>query len=189
MILAKCNIVPKSFADIQISSVSVEDSGRPQLIAGQLQEFRTVIIPIMHKETKNSFHFSPQTATSWARCFGKKADRSGMEKFGARARTNSMKNLLSMSAQGSAQQMNMRNMSHSILILCCSLILAGFIITVPVAYYMMNSWLQNFVFRINISVKVFVIAVLVSMIIAWLTVGYKSIKAAIANPVKSLRTE
>jgi ABC-type antimicrobial peptide transport system permease subunit len=69
------------------------------------------------------------------------------------------------------------------------LILTGFVLAVPVAYYMMNSWLENFVFRINISVKVFAIAILVSIMIAWITVGYKSVKAALANPVKSLRTE
>jgi ABC-type antimicrobial peptide transport system permease subunit len=69
------------------------------------------------------------------------------------------------------------------------LILIGFLIAAPVAYYMMNSWLTNFVFRINIGAKVFVIAILMSVIIAWITVGYKSIKAALANPVKSLRTE
>jgi putative ABC transport system permease protein len=69
------------------------------------------------------------------------------------------------------------------------LILVGFVVAIPVAYFMMSNWLQNFVFRIKIAPGVFLIAVLISIIIAWLAVGYKSIKAAIANPVKSLRTE
>ena len=69
------------------------------------------------------FHFSSHTATSCTICFGKKVDRSGREKFGARARMNSAKNLLSMRAHGSAQQINMQNMSHLIFIFCCSLIL------------------------------------------------------------------
>lgn len=69
------------------------------------------------------------------------------------------------------------------------LIVIGFIVAVPVAWYMMTSWLTNFAYRININAKVFAIAIGVSIIIAWITVGYKSIKAAIANPVKSLRTE
>ena len=69
------------------------------------------------------------------------------------------------------------------------LILAGFVIAVPVGWYMMNTWLQNFVFRIKITPGVFLIAVAISILIAWLAVGYKSIKAAIANPVKSLRSE
>lgn len=69
------------------------------------------------------------------------------------------------------------------------LIIVAFVIAAPVAYYMMSGWLDNFAFRIHLGVKVFLVAVAVSIIIAWLTVGYKSIKAAIANPVKSLRTE
>ena len=69
------------------------------------------------------------------------------------------------------------------------LIVTGFAVAVPVAWYMMNEWLTNFVYRININAKVFAIAILISIIIAWITVGYKSVKAALANPVKSLRTE
>jgi putative ABC transport system permease protein len=69
------------------------------------------------------------------------------------------------------------------------LILIGFLVASPVAWYMMNSWLANFAYRININAQVFAIAIIISIIIAWITVGYKSIKAALANPVKSLRTE
>jgi putative ABC transport system permease protein len=69
------------------------------------------------------------------------------------------------------------------------LIAVGFIIAVPVSYYMMNNWLQDFAFRIKINAGMFLIVILLSVIIAWITVGYISIKAAIANPVKSLRTE
>ncbi len=69
------------------------------------------------------------------------------------------------------------------------LILIGFLIAAPTAYYMMNSWLQNFVFRTNITAGAFIIAILLSVIIAWVTVGYKSIKAALQNPVNSLKTE
>jgi putative ABC transport system permease protein len=69
------------------------------------------------------------------------------------------------------------------------LIIIAFAVAVPVAYYMMNNWLNNFAFRINITVWVFALAILASVIIAWITVGYKSIKAALANPVKSLRSE
>ncbi|MEO7961337.1 MAG: FtsX-like permease family protein, partial [Ginsengibacter sp.] len=69
------------------------------------------------------------------------------------------------------------------------LILVGFIVAAPVAWYMMDGWLQNFVFRIKISWTIFAVAILVSVFIAWLAVGYKSVKAAIANPVKSLRSE
>ncbi len=69
------------------------------------------------------------------------------------------------------------------------LILIGSVIAIPVAYLLMNHWLQNFTFRIKMSVGIFLIAILISVIIAWIAVGYKSIKAAVANPVKSLRSE
>ncbi|TSJ43041.1 FtsX-like permease family protein [Mucilaginibacter corticis] len=70
-----------------------------------------------------------------------------------------------------------------------ALITVSFLIATPLAYYMMNSWLQNFVFRIPLSATVFILAIAASIIIAWLTVGYKAITAALANPVKSLRSE
>lgn len=69
------------------------------------------------------------------------------------------------------------------------LITIAFLVAAPVAWYLMNNWLKNFVFRIDIGVGVFVLSILTSIIIAWVTVGYKSIRAATANPVKSLRTE
>ncbi len=69
------------------------------------------------------------------------------------------------------------------------LIIIGFLIAAPLAYYMMNSWLQNFQFHINISAAVFIMAIVASIMIAWITVGYKSIKAALRNPVDSLKTE
>jgi ABC-type antimicrobial peptide transport system permease subunit len=69
------------------------------------------------------------------------------------------------------------------------LIIVGFLIAAPLAYYMMTNWLQNFVFRIDITAGVFLIAILASIIIAWITVGYKSLKAAFRNPVDCLKTE
>lgn len=65
----------------------------------------------------------------------------------------------------------------------------AFLIAMPTAWYIMTNWLQDFVYRINLSAWIFVLAIVSSIIIAWLTVGYKSIKAALANPVKSLRSE
>ncbi|HMI79363.1 MAG TPA: ABC transporter permease [Ferruginibacter sp.] len=69
------------------------------------------------------------------------------------------------------------------------LISIAFVIAAPLAYFMMKSWLQDFEYRIELGVGVFIIAVMISVTIAWATVGYKAVKAAIANPVKSLRTE
>jgi putative ABC transport system permease protein len=65
----------------------------------------------------------------------------------------------------------------------------SFLIAVPVSWYMMSGYLQTFVYRINITVDVFLLAVVSSIILAWLTVGYKAVKAALANPVSSMRSE
>ena len=69
------------------------------------------------------------------------------------------------------------------------LVFVAIIIATPVAWLAMNNWLQDFAYRINISWWMFGIAGLVAILIALFTVSFKAIKAAIANPVKSLRTE
>lgn len=69
------------------------------------------------------------------------------------------------------------------------LIIMSSILAVPVAWFLMSGWLQNFVYRISLNAWIFVLAIAVSLIIAWLTVGYKAIKAALVNPVRSLRSE
>jgi len=69
------------------------------------------------------------------------------------------------------------------------LISIAFIVAVPVGYYFVNRWLQNFAYRINISWWMFALAGLLVIAVALLTMSFQAIKAAIANPVKSLRTE
>jgi ABC-type antimicrobial peptide transport system permease subunit len=69
------------------------------------------------------------------------------------------------------------------------LIVIAFLIAAPIDYYFMHKWLQKFAYRINISAGIFLLTILVSVTIAWLTVGYQAIKAAVANPVNSLRSE
>ena len=69
------------------------------------------------------------------------------------------------------------------------LVAVSCIVAFPVAWWMMNSWLKNYQYRITISWWIFVAAGIVSILIAILTVSFQAIKAAIANPVKSLRTE
>ncbi len=69
------------------------------------------------------------------------------------------------------------------------LISVAFLLAAPAAWYLMNTWLENFVYKINIGVDVFIIAIVASVLIAWITVGYKAFSAARANPVKSLRSE
>ena len=69
------------------------------------------------------------------------------------------------------------------------LILIAFVLAVPLAWYLMSSWLQEFAYRIELDAKVFLLAGLIAVLISWVTVSYQSIKAAIANPIKSLRSE
>ncbi len=69
------------------------------------------------------------------------------------------------------------------------LIVVAFIIASPIAWYYMHQWLQQYTYRITINIWFFAGTIGCALVIAWLTVGYTAIKAAIANPVKSLRTE
>jgi ABC-type antimicrobial peptide transport system permease subunit len=69
------------------------------------------------------------------------------------------------------------------------LIAIAFVIASPVAWYFMNNWLQDYVYRINISWWTFLLGGSFAIVIALATISFQAIKAAIANPVKSLRTE
>ncbi len=69
------------------------------------------------------------------------------------------------------------------------LICISFIMAAPLAYYFMHVWLENFTFRISIGAGIFILTIVVSVSIAWITVGYRALRAAMANPVKSLRAE
>jgi ABC-type antimicrobial peptide transport system permease subunit len=69
------------------------------------------------------------------------------------------------------------------------LVVIAFVIAAPVAYLIMNRWLQDYAYRINISWWIFIAAGLLAVVIALVTISVQAIKAAIANPVKSLRTE
>jgi putative ABC transport system permease protein len=69
------------------------------------------------------------------------------------------------------------------------LVLIASIIAFPIAWLGMNKWLQDFAYRIHISWWVFAVAGIAALLIALLTVSFQAIKAAVANPVKSLRTE
>jgi putative ABC transport system permease protein len=69
------------------------------------------------------------------------------------------------------------------------LVFVSFIIAFPLAFLLMNKWLQDFAYRTEINSQVFVLAALITTCIALLTISFKSIKAATANPIKSLRTE
>jgi len=69
------------------------------------------------------------------------------------------------------------------------LVVIAFLIAAPLAYFAMQRWLQDFAYRTALSPTVFVLAGLLAMLIAWLTVSYQAIKAALTNPVEALRYE
>ena len=69
------------------------------------------------------------------------------------------------------------------------LVMISCVIACPVALYFLNNWLQKYNYRISISPFVFVIAGTTAIMITIITISFQAIKAAIANPVKSLRTE
>ncbi len=69
------------------------------------------------------------------------------------------------------------------------LVLVAFVIASPVAWFIMHNWLQDFAYRINISAWIFIAAGFLAVVIALATISFQAIKAAVANPVESLRTE
>ncbi len=69
------------------------------------------------------------------------------------------------------------------------LVMVAFLLSIPVAYYAMQEWLSNFAYHIDLSIGIFAIAGVAALMIAWLTVSYQSIRAALANPATSLKTE
>lgn len=69
------------------------------------------------------------------------------------------------------------------------LIAIAFVVAAPVAWYVMHSWLNNFAYQVNIGPGIFLVGLIVSFMIAAFTIAYQSVKAALANPLQSLRTE
>ncbi|MEO5910826.1 MAG: FtsX-like permease family protein, partial [Pelobium sp.] len=69
------------------------------------------------------------------------------------------------------------------------LVLVALVIATPIAWFGMHYWLQEFAYQIDIAWWVFVLAGMLAMLIAFITISFQAIKAALANPIKSLRTE
>ena len=69
------------------------------------------------------------------------------------------------------------------------LVLVASAISFPIAWWVMSSWLRNFAYKINMGWWVFALAGILAMLIALITVSFQAIKAAVTNPVKSLRSE
>ncbi len=69
------------------------------------------------------------------------------------------------------------------------LVTAGIVIAIPVAWYLMSDWLQNYVYRTNIGVPLIILASLLTIAITFITISYKAYQAAVMNPATSLKTE
>lgn len=69
------------------------------------------------------------------------------------------------------------------------LVVVAFLMAAPIAWWAMDTWLQNYKFRINLGLEVFAFAIGFTLLIAFLTVSYEAAKAALTNPIKSLRSE
>jgi putative ABC transport system permease protein len=69
------------------------------------------------------------------------------------------------------------------------LVLISIIIATPIAWYVMNRWLENFAYRVEIQVWIFILAGLIALSIAVFTISYQSLKSALINPVSSLKNE
>jgi len=106
----------------------------------------------------------------------------GLATFIAEQRTKEIgiRKVLGASVQGIVQMLSKDFMK---------LVAISFVIAAPLAWYFMNKWLQDFAYRVSISWWIFVAAGLAALLIALLTVSFQAIRAAISNPVKSLRTE
>jgi Na+-transporting NADH:ubiquinone oxidoreductase subunit NqrD len=69
------------------------------------------------------------------------------------------------------------------------LIVVAFLIAAPVSWYVMDQWLEGFAYNVDIHWSVFAIAIVTTLVIALGTVSYRAVRAAVANPVDTLRTE
>jgi putative ABC transport system permease protein len=69
------------------------------------------------------------------------------------------------------------------------LILIAFLFALPVAWFAVEWWLKNYTYKVDLGITVYLLAGIGAFVVAWLTIGYQSIKAATANPVESLRSE
>jgi len=69
------------------------------------------------------------------------------------------------------------------------LVVISIVIASPIAWWAMNNWLQAFAYRMQIQWWIFALAGIIAILIAFVTISFQSIKAALANPVKSLRSE
>ena len=69
------------------------------------------------------------------------------------------------------------------------LVILAILIATPIGWYVMNRWLEDFAYHLKLNWTIFFVAGIIALVIAAITISYQSLKAALSNPVKSLRTE
>jgi putative ABC transport system permease protein len=69
------------------------------------------------------------------------------------------------------------------------LVLIAFVLSTPLAWWAVSKWLEDYQYKVEIGWGIFALAGIISLAIAWITMSFQSIKAALSNPVKSLRNE
>jgi putative ABC transport system permease protein len=84
---------------------------------------------------------------------------------------------------------SLRNIFHLLTDQFIKLVLISFVLAIPVSWYIMQKWLEDYKYKVDIGWKVFAISGVLSLVIALLTVSYQSIRAALANPATNLRSE
>jgi putative ABC transport system permease protein len=84
---------------------------------------------------------------------------------------------------------SLKNIFNLLTIDFVKLVMLSIVIAVPLAWYAMRQWLQDFAYRVDITWQVFAAAGLVALLIALFTISYQSVRAGLLNPVKSLRSE
>lgn len=153
-----------------------------ELVVGQPMEysFNDEMVTSMHRqETKFQRMFSYLTIVAIViACLG----LFGLASFTAEQRTKEIgiRKVLGASVQGLVSLLSKDFLK---------LVVIAILIATPLAWYFMHNWLQDFVYRVALTWWVFVIAGVLALLIALLTVSFQAIRAAVANPVKSLRTE
>jgi putative ABC transport system permease protein len=69
------------------------------------------------------------------------------------------------------------------------LLVVGFVLALPASWYLANQWLENFTYRTSVDAITYAISFALVLLVVTLTIGYQALKASLANPVKSLRSE
>jgi putative ABC transport system permease protein len=68
-------------------------------------------------------------------------------------------------------------------------VVVAIVVAVPITWWSMNKWLDDFAYRVKIGPGIFLVAAIIAVVIALITISWQSLKAALANPVRSLRNE